>query len=92
MLTIVKTVIGAGILSLPYVLKSMGVVLALVMFGLCFALTNFTGRILLNAKNLSAHSNYTSIMYFIHKKKFARIIIYVIFVFTPVGSSTYILI
>ena len=68
-LTLVKTVIGSGILALPYTFGTMGVVMAVAFFSLSFAVTNFVGSILLKAKNLAGHSNYTSIMGHIKKHR-----------------------
>jgi amino acid permease len=68
--TIMKTVIGAGILSLPLTVSRLGYVLALIIFGVVMGLTQFSCILLLKSKNLSKHSNYSSISYHIFKSKF----------------------
>lgn len=68
--TIMKTVIGAGILSLPLTVSRLGYVLALIIFGAVMGLTQFSCILLLKSKNLSKHSNYSSISYHIFKSKF----------------------
>lgn len=69
-----KTVIGAGILSLPYTISRLGYVLGLIMFAIIISIVQFSAVMLLKAKNLSKHSNYSSISYHIFRTKFAQII------------------
>lgn len=64
-----KTVIGAGILSLPFAMSRFGYVFALIIFALLLAANQFTCMCLLKAKNLARHSNYTSISYHIFGSK-----------------------
>lgn len=64
-----KTVIGAGILSLPLTVSRLGFGLAIVVFVFIVASDQFTCILLLKAKNLSRHSNYTSIIYHIFRNK-----------------------
>lgn len=70
--TIMKTVIGAGILSLPFTVKGLGYVLAIIVFVVVAGLTHFASILLLNAKNLSRHSNFSTILYHLHQNKFAK--------------------
>ena len=42
------------------------------MFILLGSITNLTAILLINAKNLSGHSNYASILYHIFRNKFAK--------------------
>lgn len=67
-----KTVIGAGILSLPLTVSRLGYAFSLVIFALVIASDQFTCVLLLKAKNLSKHSNYTSIIYHIFRNKFVQ--------------------
>lgn len=64
-----KTVIGAGILSLPLTIKNLGYGLSLLAFALIISADQFTCVLLLKVKNLSRHSNYASIIYHIFKNK-----------------------
>ena len=61
--TIIKTVIGAGILTIPYTMSKMGYVLGIIMFLVAGILAQFGSVMLLKAKNLSHHSNYSTIFY-----------------------------
>jgi amino acid permease len=70
--TIVKTVIGSGILTIPYTMGRMGYVLGIALFlgGAC--LVQFASILLLKAKNLSHHSNYATIFYAIWPSRIAK--------------------
>ncbi len=57
-----KTVIGAGIISLPSTMNKLGYLLGLFVYVFVIAINQFTSIMLLKAKNLSRHSNYASIM------------------------------
>lgn len=70
--TIMKTVIGAGILSLPLTVSRLGYVLSLIVFACVIAIIQFTAVLLLKAKNLAKHSNYSSISYHIFRTKAAQ--------------------
>ncbi len=61
--TIIKTVIGAGILTIPYTMSKMGYVLGIIMFLVAGVLAQFGSVMALKAKNLSHHSNYSTIFY-----------------------------
>ena len=67
-----KTVIGAGILSLPLTISRLGYVLGVIVFFIVITIIQFTCVLLLKAKNLSKHSNYSSIMYHILRTKFSQ--------------------
>ena len=64
-----KTVIGGGILALPFTVSRFGYVLSLVVFLLILAANQFTCRLLLKSKNLCKHSNYTSISFHLFKNR-----------------------
>ena len=60
--TIMKTVIGAGIISLPSTMTTLGYLFGLFIYVVVIVINQFTSIMLLKAKNLSRHSNYSSIM------------------------------
>ena len=72
MTAIVKTVIGSGILTIPYVMNTMGFILCIFLFFLSAVLNQFGSILLLKAKNLSRHSNYSTIFYSIWPNKMAK--------------------
>ena len=67
-----KTVIGAGILSLPLTISRLGFGLALIIFAIIISADQFTCVLLLKSKNLARHSNYSSIIYHIFQNKFIQ--------------------
>lgn len=71
-MTIVKTVIGSGILALPYTMAKMGYVFGIIVFILAGTVAQFGSVLLLKAKNLSHHSNLSTIFYEIWKSKIAK--------------------
>ena len=64
-----KTVIGAGILSLPFTVSKLGYVFSLIMFAIIISATQFTCVLLMKTKNLTKHSNYTSIGFYLFQSK-----------------------
>lgn len=70
--TIIKTVIGSGILGLPYTVSKCGWAFAVVVFVLATAVTQFGSMLLLKAKNLSGHSNFSTILYHVYQNKFCK--------------------
>lgn len=69
-----KTVIGAGMLSLPLTISRLGYVLALIVFSIVVGLTHLSSIFLLKAKNLSKHSNFSTIFYHIFRSKIPQAI------------------
>ena len=69
---IVKTIIGAGILTIPYTAYRMGYVLSIILFVGAAVMNQFATLLLLKAKNLSHHSNYATIFYEIWPSKIAK--------------------
>lgn len=69
-----KTVIGAGILSLPLTVSRLGYVLCLLIFLFVITVMQFCVNLLLKSKNLSKHSNYSSIAYHIFRTKIAQMV------------------
>jgi amino acid permease len=60
-----KTIIGAGIISLPYSFSKLGYILGLIIFIIMIGVTQFNTVMILKAKNLSKYNNYSSIIYYI---------------------------
>lgn len=70
--TIIKTVIGSGILGLPYTVSKCGWVFALIVFAIATIVTQLGSVLLLKAKNLSGHSNYSTIFYHIYQSRLSK--------------------
>jgi amino acid permease len=85
---IAKSALGAGIISLPYTVYTLGYVVATVAFVFFFAVNQFAGMLLLKSKNLSRHSNFSTILYNIWKRDWARIFGSVIICIDNFGSCT----
>jgi hypothetical protein len=64
-----KTIIGAGVLSLPYTISKLGYILAIIIFVLVMSLSYFSTTLLVAAKNISRHSNFSTIFFFLHNNK-----------------------
>lgn len=62
-MTIVKTVIGSGILAIPFTMSKLGYVFGTIIFLLAGCVAQFGSILLLKAKNLSHHSNLATIFY-----------------------------
>ena len=78
MTIIVKTVIGSGIIAMPYTINKMGWVFGTILFVVAGIANQFTSVLLIKAKNLSGHSNYSTIFYTIWKNKLAKWVGYVV--------------
>lgn len=63
MTIIIKTVIGSGIIAMPYTINKMGWVFGTILFAAAGMANQFTSVLLIKAKNLSGHSNYSTIFY-----------------------------
>lgn len=84
--TIMKSIIGAGILSLPLTMSRLGYVIGLLLFIFVIALMHFSSVLLLKAKNLAKHSNYSTIVNHIFRNKFAHNICSFIIVIDNTGT------
>lgn len=71
-LTIIKTVIGAAILTIPFTLSKMGFVFGSIAFAGAAVLSQLGSVLLLRSKNLCKHSNYSSIFYEIWRSRAAK--------------------
>ena len=71
-MTIVKTVIGSGILTIPFTMSKMGYVFGIIIFIIAGLMSQYGAVMLLKAKNLSHHSNLSTIFYEIWRSKIAK--------------------
>jgi len=89
---IMKTVIGSAILGIPYTVSKCGFLFAIIVFLFALAATQFSVNLLLKAKNLSGHSNYSTILYHIINSKFAKALGSFLIFFDTIGTCNYIFI
>lgn len=87
--TIIKTVIGSGILGLPFVVSKCGYVFAILVFVFATALTQFGSVLLLKAKNLSGHSNFSTILYHIYHNKISKGLGSILIFLNNIGICTF---
>ncbi|CAD8171071.1 unnamed protein product [Paramecium pentaurelia] len=66
-ITIMKSMVGVGILGIPNVMKNFGVILTIVIMMIVYSLGMTASRVLLKCKNLSKKSNYSTIGYYIFR-------------------------
>lgn len=69
---IMKTVIGVGIISLPYTLSRFGYIFGILIFILVGILSQMSSLLLIKAKNLSRRSNYPTILYHIYPTSMSK--------------------
>ncbi len=67
-----KNIVGAGVIALPFTVSALGYSLSLIMFVIVVILIQFGSALLLKAKNLSKHSNFSTIFFHIFRTKAAR--------------------
>lgn len=84
-MTIMKTVIGVGILGLPFAVSRLGWALGFIMFTVTMLLTQYSSILLLKVKNLSHHSNYSTIGYTVIKSRYFEALIYLVVLFNNFG-------
>ena len=80
-----KTVIGAGILSLPFTVSKLGYAFSLIVFLIILTINQFTCILLLKSKNLAKHSNYTSISYHIFRSRVFQALISICILINNLG-------
>ena len=88
-MTIVKTVIGSGILAIPYTMAKMGYVFGIIIFILAGSVAQYGSVLLLKAKNLSHHSNLSTIFYEIWRSKIAKSIGSIVIFLNNIGVCKY---
>ncbi len=67
-----KTVIGTGIISLPSTMGKLGYLFGIIIYLVVIVINQFTSIMLLKAKNLTRHSNYSSIMCHLFNSQMAK--------------------
>lgn len=83
-----KTTIGGGIISLPFTVSRLGIVMSVVMF-VAFGIVNVISSVLLlKAKNLSGHSNFSTILYAIWTNKFSKLLGSLVIFLDDIGICT----
>ena len=88
-MTIVKTVIGSGILTLPFTMGKMGYIFGTCVFILAGCSSQYGAILLLKAKNLSHHSNLATIFYEIWKSKVAKALGSIVVFLNNIGICTF---
>ena len=83
--TIMKTVIGAGILALPFTISRLGYLFGMLMFFIVILISQYSCEMLILSKNLSRHSNYSTIGYYIWRTKFSLLICSIAIVLINLG-------
>ena len=87
--TIIKTIVGSGIISLPYTVSAMGWLFSIIIFLIVGVTNHYLVYILLKSKNLSKHSTYNSIAYHIYKSKVCTFLLSFINMFANVGFGIF---
>jgi amino acid permease len=87
--TIIKTVIGSGILTIPYTFSKMGFGLGIFLFLAAAIVNQFGSVLLLKAKNLSRHSNYATIFYYIWPSRMSKALGSIILFLAALGVCTH---
>lgn len=70
--TIIKNTVGAAIISLPYTISKFGYGFAIAIYIVVVLLSYLSTKLLIKAKNLSRHSNFSTIFYSILPNKLSR--------------------
>ncbi len=84
-MTIMKTVIGVGILGLPSVCYNLGWALGLIVFTITTIFNQYACALLLKSKNLSHKSNFSTIGFFITNGKIILALLYFVVIFNNFG-------
>jgi len=86
---IIKSIVGAGIISLPYTMSRLGFIFTIITFLIFGTLNQLCCSLLLRAKNLSGHSNYSTIMGYIWGNKLSKFLGSLIIFLDNFGTCTY---
>ena len=84
-MTIMKTVVGVGILGLATTVYKLGWVTSIIVFTIATIINQYSCVLLLKVKNLSHKSNYSTIGFFITNGKGIVALLYFIFIFNNFG-------
>ena len=77
--SIIKVVIGTGVISMPYALSHLGYVAGILLMVVVICFSQLASTFLIKAKNLSGHSNYPTIFHGITGNQCLKIIPALIF-------------
>ncbi len=81
--------IGSGILTIPYTMRQMGFLFGTLVFVCAGVLIQFACGLLLNAKNLSRHSNFSTIFFEVWRSRVAKGLGNLVVFLTTVGVCTH---
>ena len=56
-----KSLVGVGMIGLPYLFMNFGIIISILLFLFVFLINFYTSYLLIKSKNLSGRSNYCSI-------------------------------
>lgn len=87
--TVMNTTIGSGILAMPYTVYVLGWAFSLIVFLFITLANQYSVIILLKVKNLSKHSNYSTVASYIAKGKWFSFAVSAIIFSGNVGFSKF---
>ena len=85
--SIMKMIIGAGIISMPYTFGRLGYVVGILLTILIVCISQLASTFLIKAKNLSRRSNYLTIFYDITNNRYLKLVPPFIFAFGLTGLT-----
>lgn len=68
-INLMNTTMGAGILSLPFIIRVYGLIFGVLLLAICYLMTCFTAILLLKLKNMTNYSDYSTIAVFAYGNK-----------------------
>ena len=81
--------IGSGILGLPYTVGKCGYIFAIIVFAMATMVTQLGSILLLKAKNLSGHSNFSTILYHLYQNRWCKGIGSILILLNNLGICKY---
>ncbi|CAD8060629.1 unnamed protein product [Paramecium primaurelia] len=82
---VMKSMVGVGILGIPYVASNFGAILTILILMIIFFLGILSSNLLLKSKNLSKRSNFSTIGFYIFKHKWIIIVVNVMIILSNLG-------
>ncbi|CAD8146330.1 unnamed protein product [Paramecium octaurelia] len=82
---IMKSMVGVGILGIPYVASNFGAILTILILMVIFINGILSSNLLLKSKNLSRRSNFSTIGFYIFKHKWIIILVNVMIILSNLG-------
>ena len=70
--TILRNIIGPGVISLPFTISKFGYALAPIIFIIVIVLSYFSTVLFLKVKNLCRRSNFSTIFAFLHNQRWVK--------------------